>query len=241
MKKFGTMAVLVLFVASVFVCSVRAENPNPYPEKDFVSIFNGKDLTGWIGDSTLWSVEEGAIVGKTTAENPLKYNHSLAWDGEVKDFVLRFEFWISQEGNSGMYYRGWYLNPEKPFQMGGYQADFDGPAKYSGIVYGESLRGILANRGTFSFITDDHKPMAIDQFASADELKQVIKIEDWNLFQVYACGDLFIHKINGKIMSILKDEDKEVKRDKGLLGIQIHVGPPMTVKLRNIRLKKINN
>lgn len=214
---------------------------DPYPESDFVSIFNGKDLTGWTGDQSLWSVEDGAIVGKTTAENPITYNHSLAWKEPVEDFVLRFEFWISDPGNSGMYYRGWYLNPQKPFQMGGYQADFDGSATYSGIVYGEALRGILAKRGTFTFITNDHKPVAIEQFSSSDELKKNIKINDWNLYQVYVCDDLFVHKINGKIMSILKDEDKKVRREEGLLGIQLHVGKPMTVKVRNIRLKKLDD
>ncbi|MDO5582061.1 MAG: DUF1080 domain-containing protein [Planctomycetia bacterium] len=237
MKKLWLGALCAFCLLGLYTGSAFAVDP--YPESDFVSIFNGKDLTGWTGDKSLWSVEDGAIVGKTTAEKPLTYNQSLAWKDKVEDFVLRFEFWISNPGNSGMYYRGWYL--KQPFQMGGYQADFDGAATFSGIVYGEALRGILAKRGTVSFITNDHKPVAIDQFAPADELKKNIKIEDWNLYQVYACDGVFIHKINGKIMSILVDEDKEIKREEGMLGIQLHVGPPMTVKVRNIRLKKLDD
>ena len=239
MKKIALIA-LALFALCACDRVANAQNPNPYQESEFKSIFDGKTLDGWTGDKSLWSVEDGAIVGKTCADKPLKYNQSLAWKEPVNDFVLRFEFWISKGGNSGMYYRGWYLDEKKPFQMGGYQADFDGDATYSGIVYGEALRGIIAKRGTFTYITNDHKPVAIETYAKDADLKKLVKIEDWNLYQVYACGGLFVHKINGKIMSILKDEDVKVRRADGLLGIQLHVGKPMTVKVRNIRLKKLD-
>ena len=68
-------------------------------------IFNGKDLQGWEGDPTLWSVENGAIVGRTTDDNPIKNNTFLIWkDGKVGDFRLTFEYKI-EGGNSGVQYR----------------------------------------------------------------------------------------------------------------------------------------
>ena len=140
---------------------------------------------------------------------------------------------------SGFYYRGWYLSDSKPYQMGGYQADFDAAATYSGIVYGEALRGILAQRGTISHIGDNHKPVVMEQFAKNEDLKKLVKLGDWNSYEVIAQGYLFIHKINGKVMSVLIDADKKTRRDSGMIGIQVHVGPPMKVEVKNIRIKKL--
>ena len=213
-------------------------------EDGFVSIFNGKDLTGWSGNMKYWSVEDGAIVGKTPdPKDPdkLVYNQSLAWKEEVGDFIIKFDFWIAKGGNSGLYYRGWYLNKAKPFQMGGYQGDFDGNASYTGIVYGEALRGIIGPRGAESIIPNDstHKSVVQKQFAKNEDLKKIVKIEDWNSYEIIAQGHTFTHKVNGQVMSVLVDEDQGVRRDKGLLAWQLHVGPSMTVKIKNIMLKKI--
>ncbi len=56
--------------------SARACKKAPDIEPGFVSIFNGKDLTGWDGDPRLWSVKEDAIRGRTTWENP-SYKYSF--------------------------------------------------------------------------------------------------------------------------------------------------------------------
>ncbi len=238
MKKTGLCLLLVVLMSGLMYSMVNAADTEK--EEGFVSIFNGKDLTGWAGEKSLWSVQDGAIVGQTSAENPLKCNQSLAWKEECGNFVLRFDFWISKIGNSGFYYRGWYLNNGNKFQMGGYQGDFDGEATYSGIVYGEALRGIIGPRGVISKIGADHKPVVVKKFAESDALKSLVKIEDWNSYEIIADGFHFVHKINGKIMSELQDEDQEVRRASGLLGIQLHVGKPMCVKVKNIRIKKLD-
>ncbi len=192
-----------------------------------------------------WSVEDGAIVGKTPdpkGPDKLTFNQSLAWKEEVGDFIIKFDFWISKGGNSGLYYRGWYLNEAHPFQMGGYQGDFDGGATYTGIVYGEALRGIIGPRGAESIIPNDgtHKSVVKKQFAKNEDLKKSVKIEDWNSYEIIAKGHTFTHKVNGKVMSILVDEDQKVRRDKGLIAWQLHVGTLMTVKIKNIQLKKLD-
>ncbi|MDO5567491.1 MAG: DUF1080 domain-containing protein [Planctomycetia bacterium] len=229
---------LILLTAMTAVLTAFAFSTLSAQEEGFVSLFNGKDLTGWKGDQSIWSVENGAIVGKTTK---IPYNHSLAYKEEFSDFILRFDYRLPdpKAGNSGFYYRGWYLSDSKPYQMGGYQADFDAAATYSGIVYGEALRGILAQRGTISHIGDNHKPVVMEQFAKNEDLKKLIKPGDWNSYEVIAQGYLFIHKINGKVMSVLIDADKKTRRDSGMIGIQVHVGPPMKVEVKNIRIKKL--
>lgn len=116
------------------------------------SIFNGKDLSGWKGNNELWSVEDGAITGRTTADKPLKFNTFLVWDeGTVGDFVLHLDYKI-MGGNSGIQYRSKLLNADD-FVVGGYQADIDATLKFAGINYEEKARGILAQRGQRVTIT----------------------------------------------------------------------------------------
>lgn len=211
-------------------------------ENGFVPLFNGKDLDGWTGNPAIWSVQDGAITGITGADGPnrLTYNQFLIYDKEVPgNFVLKFDFRITNPGNSGIQYRSSVLDGDLPYRVSGYQADFDGSATYSGIVFGEGFRGILAQRGTVAKIDDDHNPVETARFAQDDDLKAAVKIEDWNSYEVMADGFLFIHKINGRVMSVLVDNDKESRRAEGVLAIQTHVGPPMKVQVKNIRIKEI--
>ncbi|HMC11338.1 MAG TPA: DUF1080 domain-containing protein, partial [Pirellulaceae bacterium] len=120
------------------------------PEPGFTRLFNGRDLTGWAGRPEHWSVEDGAIVGRTTAEKPARGNNFLiAKVGDknliVDDFELRFSYKISGSGNSGVQYRS---KERDNFVVAGYQADFDGAQQFSGILYDEAGgaggRGIMA-------------------------------------------------------------------------------------------------
>src|SRR5262245_48591437 len=122
----------------------------------FKPIFNGKDLAGWDGDPSLWRVEDGAITGQTTAEKPAKGNTFLIWRaGEsVDDFELKLEYKIVG-GNSGVQYRS--TEPET-WVVAGYQADIDSGDTFSGILYSERERGILAQRGEKTVVGGDHKP-----------------------------------------------------------------------------------
>lgn len=208
----------------------------------FVSIFNGSDLTGWVGDSNLWTVEDGAITGSTNdSDKKITVNQALYYseDQEIGDFELRFDYKISNWGNSGCYYRGWFLEEPNKYRMGGYQADFDGDATYAGIMYGEAFRGILANLGTVSRVTPEGQIETVASFATPEEIRANVKVEDWNHYEVSAHGYVFVHKINGKVTSVFIDEDKDdVRRASGVLGWQLHVGEPMKVQIKNVYLKK---
>ena len=210
----------------------------------FTSLFDGKTLQGWVGNPALWSVEDGCIVGQTGLQgeaNHLTYNQFLIYEGDVpENFVVEFDIRVSKEGNSGMQFRSW-RDPDasKPWRVYGYQADFDGAHAYSGIVYGENYRGILAQRGTAATVGDDHQPKELKRFAENDDLKKVLKVEDWNHYKVTVQGYLFIMEINGVVTSILIDDDKEVRRNDGVLAIQTHQGPPMKVMLKNLKIKAL--
>ncbi|MGB8166636.1 MAG: DUF1080 domain-containing protein, partial [Chthoniobacteraceae bacterium] len=117
-------------------------------------LFNGKDLSGWKGVEGFWSVQDGAITGQTTTEHMVAENTFLIWqDGEVGDFELTLKYKITDVdgqsekfGNSGIQYRSHVVKPEYSV-VSGYQADFETTKKYSGILYEEKGRGILAVRG----------------------------------------------------------------------------------------------
>ena len=233
----------VLLSALLLSCVLAGRTLVPAQEEDgFIPLFNGTDLAGWTGDPAVWSVEEGALTGKTAEEGPakLEYNTFLFYDGDVAipdNFILRFDIRLSNPGNSGMQYRSWVLEGDKPYRVSGYQADFDGAATYSGINFGEGFRGIIAERGTISEVGNDHEPHLLARFAESDELKSVIKIEDWNAYEVIAHDNLMIHKINGRVMSVLLDSDREMRRTSGILAIQAHAGPAMKVQVKNVRIK----
>lgn len=208
-------------------------------EQGFVSLFDGESLTQWEGDPKLWSVEDGAITGVTNSDEPLKDNTFLIWsDGEVDDFELRLQYKI-ESGNSGVQYRSFLEPSSNPWRLGGYQADIDSSPKYTGINYGEKFRGILALRGQKTEIGANHKPTEIERFATAEDLQAKIKSGEWNDYRIVAKGFTFEHYINGELMSVVVDNDKEQRRRGGKLGFQLHQGPPMKVQFKDIRLKRL--
>jgi hypothetical protein len=220
------------FVLSVLLaCAATA--------KEAKELFNGKDLTGWEGDTRVWSVEDGAIVGKTK-DVPLKNNTFLIWkDGNVSDFKLTLEFKL-QGGNSGIQYRSKVIDPEK-WIVGGYQADMDGDNKYTGILYEERGRGILAQRGERLTIDRDGTKSTV-QFGDASQLSKIIHQDDWNDYTIEAVGTTLKHTINGKLMSETIDRDREHRATSGVLALQVHAGlpKPMTVQFRKIRLEEVD-
>lgn len=226
----------------VFPVLALAQLSESEVQDGFVSIFNGENLDQWKGNPDLWRVEEGKIVGETGSEGPTKltYNSFLIWQGEpVDDFVLRFDIKLTPGGNSGVQYRSWVVQEDPPFRVQGYQGDFDGNHNHSGILYGEGFRGILCERGLETVIENNHKPRTVRRFAENEALKKEIKVNDWNAYEITAKGFTFTNKINGHVMSICTDEDEQVRRESGIIAIQAHVGPPMKVELKNLRLKRI--
>ncbi len=193
------------------------------------SLFNGKDLTGWRGNKELWSVEMGTITGRTTAEKKLTKNSFLIWEGEVADFELELDYKMIG-GNSGIQYRSKVLD-EAEFVVGGYQADIDASLTYAGINYEERGRGIICKRGKRSTINAEGK-ISEEEIAKDEDLKKVIKNEDWNHYKVVAKGNKLSHYINDTLMSETIDEQPTKAATKGILALQIHTGPPMVVQFQ---------
>jgi len=79
----------------------------------------------------------------------------------------------------------------------------------------------------------------IGQVEDGEALKAIIKINDWNQFQVIARGNTLIHILNGHVTALFVDDDQANRAMKGLIGVQLHVGAPMKVEFRNVYLKNL--
>ena len=216
----------------------------------FESIFDGT-MKDWDGDPAIWKAEGGAIVGTTTAENPLKENTFVIWrGGEPADFELKVEYRMSAT-NSGVQFRSVHLpqgtkpNPNGAAIAGkwvlkGYQADIDFANQYTGMIYEERGRGFLMQRGQAIEIgTDGVSRMIGNLEMNAGELKAMIKSGDWNTVHLIARGNTIMNIVNGHVTAFIVDDDAKGRALKGLLGFQIHVGPPMKIEFRNIYLKTL--
>jgi len=214
-------------------------------EKGFLRVFNGKDLTGWEGNPKLWSVQDGAITGQTTAENPAKGNTFLIWtNGTVGDFELRCSFKLTPGdskdfANSGIQYRSKVLDAAN-WVVGGYQADMEAGPTYTGILYEERMtRGIMAARGEKVVWDKDGKKQVVGSLGDAAGIGAAIKKGDWNDYVIIAKGNHLQQFINGK-QTIDVTDDCEAKRAmSGVLALQLHAGPPMMAQFKNIRIKTL--
>src|SRR5436190_800530 len=227
-----------------FAGAALAQSPDP----GFKSLFNGKDLSNWAGRSNHWSVQDGAITGVTTKENPAKGNNFLIWrphgtNEMVGDFELRLSYKIVPNGdkgfgNSGIQYRSKDFDN---FVVGGYQADFEAGKTYSGILYEERMDGILAQRGqktTVKTVDGKTKVETVGSLGKSDEIQAKIKDQDWNDYRVVTQGNHLQHFINGvQTVDVIDERTGGKAAKEGILALQLHQGEPMTVQFREIRLK----
>lgn len=266
-KIYSRLQAMLLFIMALAfnACEKQAQTGSaddtsrsaPGDDEGFVQIFDGKTLDNWEGDTAYWSVSDGHLVGQITPEKLLKTNSFIIWrGGTTKDFELKTEFRITEAGNSGINYRSEQLT-DIPHALRGYQADIDGKNNYTGQNYEERGRTTLAYRGekvTINGAPDSegegdlrahvkNNAWTIREVTASlgdrDSLKSAIKANDWNTCHIVAKGNRLQHYINGVLMSDVTDNDEKNRKLSGLLGVQVHVGPPMKVEYRNIRLKEL--
>lgn len=209
----------------------------PVEETGFRAIFNGKSLEGWDGDANFWRVEDGAIVGQTLADKQPKQNTFLIWrGGSPANFELRMQYRLTGF-NSGIQIRSVEL-PDLKWVMKGYQADMDGDQRFTGQIYEERGRGFLAMRGQLNYVGEGKKTGVVGSLGDNAALKEFIRGDGWNDLHLIARGNTIIQILNGHVMSGLVDDDTAGRKMEGLIGIQCHVGPPMKIEAKNIRLRE---
>jgi hypothetical protein len=238
----------ILFAAGLFVASsllAQAPRTSPVPpleETGFHPMFDGKTLEGWDCDPDFWRVENGAIVGETNQTHQPKQNIFCIWKGgKPADFDFKAQYRLTgvNDGNSGIQYRSEELPEVAKWVLKGYQADIDLKQRFTGQVYEERNRGFLALRGQIAYVPDGKKSGSIGQVGGDEELRKIIKDNDWNDIEIIARGNTLIQLINGRVMSVLIDDDTKNRKADGEIGIQLHRLPDCAMKMetRNIRIK----
>lgn len=215
----------------VLITSAVAQSP---PE-GFRALFNGDDLTSWDGNPGLWSVEDGAMIGKTKDAKQLGYNEFLIWRGGVlKNFELRVKVKVTGSNNSGIQYRSKELSEHGKWVVGGYQCDIHPKAENNAMVYEERGRGIIALNGQGVVIDPEKK-----RWLTTERDTVNVPISDWHDYTIVAQGNRLTHKIDGKVTGELLDFDENARSLEGLLAFQIHRGPAMTVQIKDVFLKEL--
>lgn len=251
--RLAALSVVVLFAIAAVIQPAHSQSyplappagpqiyPHPFEDTDagFHPIFDGETLHNWDGDPKYWHVEDHELIGIITPETLLKQNSFIIWRGGTPaNFELKAEFRITDHGNSGINYRSVQI-PGTKWLLRGYQADIDGANKYTGQNYEERGRTFLAMRGTITHVATGSGATVIGSLGSADDLQAFIKPNDWNQYHLIVRGNVLIHILNGHVMSEVIDDDAPNRKFKGLIGVQVHVGPPMKVEYRNILLKPL--
>ena len=241
--KFTLFRAVLLVVGSLLspVAATAAD------ETGFRSLFNGRDLAGWEGNAAFWSVRDSALTGQTTATHKLTAKTVLVWQGgKLGDFELRASFRLvadneQKSANSGIQYRSRVIDPAT-WVVGGYQADMDFAGKYIGMLYEEKGRGILMQPGQKIRVLPagaDGKPTveSAGPATPAAALVAAYRVGEWNEFTIIAQGNHLRHYLNGTLTAEVTDTDAGKAAITGVLALQLHTGPPMTIQFKNVRLK----
>jgi 3-keto-disaccharide hydrolase len=245
----------------------RQPDPIDFSEHDgWTSLFDGKTLNGWSGDSN-WKVEEGAITIESTCEKPTGTIYLVWQGGEAADFELKMEMKGTGNINGGVQYRGWIVPPaqrgggagrgpqdpcpsgaprgtppdpmnEAKWNLAGAQYDFDAANRYTGQFYEQATgRGIIAWKGQVVRTEAGKGPRLVATLGDQATIDSIYKPNEWNQLHIIAVGNTMTHLLNGRVLSVLVDQDATKFHKTGLIGLEVEA----TGKLytRNIWLKKL--
>ena len=238
-------------VAVVGLAAVLATAGLAAAEDGFVSLFNGKDLSGWDGDSRLWSVTDGVIRGETTAEVRAQGNTFLIWDGgKLSNFTLRLRFRVGPRNNSGVQFRSERKDTgasKNKWVVKGYQCEVQELPGKVGFLYDESRRGWLVNVGDLMVIDREGDKLDKRVVSKISDKAQIIKegyyksckTDQWNQYEITCRGNHILVKLNGYQTVELIDNDPTDRTLEGILALQLHAGAPMWVEFKDVEVRKL--
>lgn len=235
----------------------RFHDPLPYDIDEhtgYKQIFDGKTLSGWDGDPTLWRVEDGVMVGETGKPRGNSYISYQA--AQYKDFDLKLQMKIEKGGGGGIQYRSkagvaWTraqptgMTPTK-WLLTGPQADFWYPvrpsaAAYTGQWYSENtMQGILAYRGQVTQALPGQGNRLVGTIGDKQALGGYVKVNDWNDYEIIARGGVMMHIMNGQLMAIFIDDNpNDANNQKGLIGFELE-SSPTKISVRDIWVRSFD-
>ena len=179
-------------------------------------------------------MQDGAITGVTTDVAPLPHNKFLIWDGKAADFEFRCEFRLEGNNNSGVQYRSKHDQTRGDWVVVGYQADIHDKAEFTGMLYDEKGRGIVAKRGQKVIVTQAGKKEA----SALDGEFKPVDLTKWHELTIIAKGNRLIHKLDGVVAVDITDNQESERELEGVIAFQVHRGEAMKAQFRKVRLKK---
>ena len=217
--------------------------PSGADEPGFVSVFDGKTLDGWVAaDMSFWSVEEGAITAKITAQHPTDRNHYLVYQGgKLGDFELKLVHRVlsDKDVNCGFQYRSEMFNGKITDDCRGYQVDNNTNTPWLVRLYDEHGRETLAWRGERAVFDAIGQKTVTPIEGSTGPAR--FRLDQWHEYHLICKGTTMTLKVNGRLVAEVVDEDPAQRDLSGMLALQLHSGPPMTVQFKDIRLKVLDD
>lgn len=211
-----TMRWATLGLWTLLATAVAFAGDKPANQSKFVPLFDGKTFEGWEGNLNVFRIVDGAIVGGSL-EKPLAHNEFLCTTKQYGDFELRLKFKILGKGaNAGVQVRT--KRVPNHHEVIGYQADLaDG---YWGCLYDESRRGKLTTP------------------SSLEEVEKFLKRDQWNDYVIRCEKDHVQLWVNGHKTADFTEKDPAIPRS-GVIGLQIHGGPPSEARYKEISVKEL--
>lgn len=172
----------------------------------------GSNLDAWDGDKSLWSLEDGVLIGRSPG---IDHNTFLAAPGNHRDFALQFQFRLKDgQGNSGVQLRSKRVPPH---EMSGYQADIG--EGYWGCLYDESRRNRVLAQAEVNARTS-------------------VRESRWNHYGIRALGDRITLSLNGRGSVDYRETDAGIAPD-GQIAVQIHAGGPMQIEFKDMYIQPV--
>ncbi len=207
-------ATLLLALAALAWAQAPTPRPKPKPpETGWVSLFNGKDLTGWIQvGNEKWEVEDGVIHGQGVTR---EYGY-LRTERTYQDFDLSLRFKCEADGNSGVFFHTDF-KPGTADVSQGLQFEIDrGLNRHTGGVYGDGRNWIVW---------------------PAPELETVIRPYDWNDFLLSVHGNRYIARLNGVLL--VDFTDPTPRSFDGYIALQLHSGGQGNMKFKELYIRDL--
>ncbi len=206
-----TVGIVVLFLFLFLVASCCSKEITNFNEKKKISLFNGKDLSGWtIHGTEKWYVENGELICESGHDK--KYGY-LNTNQKFKDFDLSLEFKQSANGNSGVFFR----SSIEGVKISGWQVEVAPPNHDTGGIYESYGRGWLVK--------------------IPDEKENILKMGEWNKLRIRVVGDNVKTWLNG--IPMVDFSDKKIGEGYGFIALQIHSGGGIKINWRNLEIVKL--
>ena len=205
------------------------------------TLFDGATLEGWkAADPSFWSVEDGAITAKITGQHPTDRNHYLVWQGgKLGDFelTLRHRIVSEHEVNGGFQFRSEMFDGDIKDDCRGYQVDNNTKTPWLVRLYDEFGRHTLAWRGEKTVFGPDGAPATMPLEGATGPAH--FRLEAWHEYRLRCVGTAITLEVDGKLVAEVVDNDPKQQDLSGILALQLHSGPPMTVQFKDIRLRRL--